>query len=132
MAKVTVQGLKEFRRALKASQDANPRELTKALKVAGAPVVSQARSLAGAASRTGAHAGGFSARAAGAKGSIVNRVPYAGGAEWGARGRWSGFNRYGGRGSRFAGRAVDDKADEVQRIITEELREIITAQGWAT
>ena len=57
-------------------------------------------------------------------------MPYGAGAEYGQRGKWAGFERYGRRGERFATRALETQADEVQRIITEELQELITMNGW--
>lgn len=128
---VQIENLAAFRRDLKAAKDSSPRELAKGIKAAGVPVVDRAKQLAGAASRTGAHAGGFRAATSGARGNIVNRVRYAGGAEWGSRGKWAGFNRYGARGSRFASRALDEKAEDVGRIILEELKRVIELMGWA-
>lgn len=126
---IYITNLAQFRRDLKAAEDASPRELTKAIKAAGVPIVAEAKSSVPVVS--GTLAGGFKASARGATGSLVNRVPYAMGAEFGKRGKWSGFNRYGGT-PRFAFPAVEDKADEVVTIIATQMGDIIALHGWAT
>jgi hypothetical protein len=57
------------------------------------------------------------------------------GAEWGRHGKWSGFSRYpgpepGGTG-RFAWRAVQDRAEQLAGVITEEIRPRLELNGWA-
>ncbi|MGH2692320.1 MAG: hypothetical protein ACRDHM_07420 [Actinomycetota bacterium] len=128
-ATVRVEGLTEFRSALRASIQATPRELTRALKRAGDPILAALRGIP--AHRSGALAGGYRARARGTTAEITNVMPYGAGAEWGARGKWKGFLRYGGPG-RFAARKVDEKAEETMLRVSEELEQVIMIQGWAS
>lgn len=131
---IEIDGLKEFRAALKSSEASLPKELTRALKLAGQPPVRRAADLAprGPSGRLQA---GYTVRTAGAAASIVNKVEYSGGAEWGRFGKWSGFNRYPGTEAagtgRFAWRAVQEKEEEIERIMTDGLSSIIEVQGWA-
>lgn len=127
---VVIVGLNEFRAAIRAASVSAPAELTKALKVAGNPIVKESSQLSPV--RTGRLAGGYLTQVRGTTGNIVNRVPYAAGAEWGQHGKWSGFQKYGGAGSRFAGRAIDDKAEETLLAIYASMSEIATIYGWAT
>lgn len=125
---VYITNLSAFRRDLKAAEDASPRQLTKAIKAAGVPIVAEASRRVPVV--TGTLAAGFKASARGASGSLTNRVPYAMGAEFGTHGKWSGFNRY-GMPPRFAFPAVEAKADEVVTIISHELEMIVRLNGWA-
>jgi hypothetical protein len=59
----------------------------------------------------------------------VSRVPYAGGAEWGERGRWAGFNKYGAT-PRTVWPAIEAQANTVMLIVEYELRNIVEAYGW--
>jgi hypothetical protein len=124
-----IAGLNEFRAALKATALTAPVELTKAIKVAGVPIVQESSQLS--PRRTGALAGGYKTQVRGTVGNIVNRVPYAAGAEWGSHRKWSGFQKYGSPGSRFAGKAIDDKAEDTLLLIYESMRNIATIYGWA-
>lgn len=123
-----IDGLREFRAALKLVSAATARELTKALKAAGVPVTQRAADLA--PKRTGALAAGYRVSVRAPNANVVSAVPYALGAEWGSRGKWSGFLRYGGDG-RFAWRAVQDREAEIAEVLTRGLEEILTIQGWA-
>jgi hypothetical protein len=125
---VVITNLAAFRRDLKAAEDASPRELGKALKAAGGPILSETKGKAPVV--TGTLAGGYKLSVRGTVGSIVNRVPYAMGAEFGTRGKWSGFNRYGGPG-RFAWQAIETKQDEVLTLIVTGMSEIVELYGWA-
>lgn len=127
---VQIVGLREFQAALRTAQARGPTELTKGLKVAGEPIVKEASQLSPV--RTGRLAGGYLTQVRGTTGNIVNRVPYAAGAEWGTHGKWTGFQKYGGRGERFAGKAIDDKAEETLLAIYASMSEIATIYGWAT
>ena len=129
-AGVEVVGLREFRAALKAAEDAIPKELTVALKKAGETVVLPA--VRGrAAVRSGRLRAGYAVRAAGATARLVNREPYGAGAEWGTHKKWKGFMRYGGPG-RFGWKAIEERADQLEEAIYTELQELITVHGWAT
>lgn len=128
-AAVSITNLAEFRRDLKAASSSMPRELTKALRLAGIPVAEEAKSLAPV--RSGALAGGYKVQVSGTIGRIISSVPYAGGAEWGQRGKWKGFMRYGAAGARFAGRAIDDQADRILADVARGLQDIISLHGWA-
>jgi hypothetical protein len=101
-----------------------------ALKAAGEPVIAQAS--AESPQITGALAGSYRASVRGVTGEITSGVPYGAGAEWGARGKWTGFARYGSPGSRFAGRAVQDKEAEIELILERGLRNLFEIHGWAT
>lgn len=126
---VTIQGLTEFRAALRAVNATAARELTKALRAAGAPVLEETRRLAPA--RTGELRAGYKIRVSGPRAFIESAAPHGPGAEWGQSGKWRGFARYGPRGGRFAGKAAETKADEVFDIVTRELSELISIGGWA-
>lgn len=126
---VRITNLREFRRDLRQAIDATPRELSNALKRAGDPIVKRAGQLA--PRRSGRLAKSYRARARGTTGFITSLAPYGAGAEWGVQGRWRGFARHGARGSRFAGRAIDEKADEMLELVFEEIEEIVTIHGWA-
>lgn len=128
---VRIENLRSFQSDLKRAEDASTREMTAALKKAGDPIVQLAGSLS-PRGPTGRLRGSYRAQVRGTTGKIESSVPYGGGAEWGARGKFAGFNRYGAPGTRFAGRAVEEKADEVGDIIMEELKEIVTLHGWAS
>jgi hypothetical protein len=126
---VTITNLAAFRRDLKSAEDASPRELGKALKTAGAPILSEAKGKAPVV--TGTLAGGYKLSVRGTVGSIVNAVPYAMGAEYGSRGKWSGFNKYGPAPGRFAWKAVEDKQEEVLVLIANGMAAIVELHGWA-
>lgn len=128
---IVIPNLPAFRAALKASETGTTKELILALKTAGEPVVKRAGELS-PLGPTGNLKASYKATVRGTKGEVRSGVPYGPGAEWGQRGKWSGFNRYGVRGSRFATRALDEKADEVAEIITTQLNDILTIHGWAT
>lgn len=127
---VVIVGLTEFRAAIRAASYSAPSALTKALKVAGEPIVKESSQLSPV--RSGRLAGGYKTQVRGSVGNIVNRVPYAAGAEWGQHGKWTGFQKYGARGSRFAGQAVDTKAEETMLAIYASMYEIASIYGWAT
>lgn len=129
MKGVEVDGLKEFRAALRASASGSPRQLSSAIRSAGAPIVRRAGDLAPV--RRGLLSRGYTVRVRGTAGDIVSRVPYGAGAEWGRGGKWKGFMKYGLPGYRFAARALDDRADEVAALIEQEMASIVEINGWA-
>lgn len=124
---VVIEGLTGLRRSLREAQGRAPRELTAALKRAGEPIISEASSRM--PRRSGALAGSLTVQVRGTSASIISRVPYGGGAEWGRFGKWAGFARYGSP-PRFVSPALEAKADEVVRLIAEQLEEIVTVEGW--
>lgn len=124
---VVVEGLSEFRRAVRTAAGRFPRELPLALKKAGVPIVAQAAAMA--PRLTGRLASGYKVSVSGTRASVVSSVPYAGGAEWGQFGKWSGFARY-GPAPRFVGAALESREAEVLLIVDLELRDIIEAYGW--
>jgi hypothetical protein len=132
---IVIEGLSEFRAALRAAEEATPRELTAALKAAGLPIVQRAAYFA--PKRTGQLAASYKASATGTRAQIVSKVPYGAGAEWGTHGKWAGFKKYrgapdsGDRG-RFVWRALLELSDEVMDDIANRLEEILTIHGWAT
>lgn len=125
---ITIDNLAAFRRDLNAAEKGAGRELTAALKRAGIPVVARTKGLA--AKDTGRLASGYKVSVRGTNAWMTNTAPYAAGAEWGRRGKWSGFMRYGGPG-RFAARAVDQLDDVIAESIYRELDELVTIKGWA-
>lgn len=125
---VYVQGLTEFRNALKQVSSAAPRELAKGIKVAGEPL--KTATAQKVPRRTGQLAAGYAIQVRATTGSLINKVAYAGGAEWGRRGKWAGFDRY-GVAPRFGGAMLQDRAEEIQDVLTRELEEILTLMGWA-
>ncbi len=126
---IYIANLAQFRAALRAAEAASIKELTIALKAAGTPLTARSSSLAPRVS--GDLSGGYKVSVRATSGYIVNKVPYAAGAEWGQNGKWSGFRKYGASGSRFAARALDEEAELVEQIITKGLNDILTIHGWA-
>lgn len=124
---VVIGGLNEFRAAVRAAAGKYPTEISKALRLAGVPVVAGAAALA--PHRSGALASGYKVSVRGTTASVVSSVPYSGGAEWGTMGKWSGFTRYGST-PRFAGRAVELEETAIALIVQTELSEIVGAYGW--
>ncbi len=133
---VEMPNLPRFMRALREADREIRSEMYRGIVRAARPVVERASQLAPV--RTGRLAAGYYARARSSGGEILNRMPYAAGAEWGLHGKWKGFRRYpafgtgasAGRG-RFAWRAVLEKREEVLRLITEEMQRVIELMGWA-
>lgn len=124
---VVIEGLTEFRAALRAAWGRYPVLLAVALKAAGEPF--RMRSAELTARRTGRLASGYRISVAGTRGSLVSSVPYAGGAVWGRRGKWSGFSRYGSP-PRFAGPALDSSAAQIEELILVGLKDVVEAYGW--
>ncbi len=136
MRGIEITNLRAFRTQLRRAEDATPRELSAAIRKAGAPVVERAAQLA--PRRTGDLSKSYRIRTSGTTGQIYSSVPYGPGAEWGLHGKWRGFRRYPafgtgaatGRG-RFAWRAVVERQEEIAQTIADELREIVELHGWA-
>lgn len=137
---VTVDGLDEFRRALRASGTGLTRELSKGIRAAGKPPLAKAKSYAGAINspRSEGHlAKSYRVSARGTSGHLLSKVPYGAGADWGVYGKWSGFRRYppgpesAGRG-RFVWRAVMDTDREIEEVLTRAIEHLLTIQGWAS
>ena len=122
---VTVEGINEFRAAVRKAAGAAPKEIPLALKRAGVPILAQAAAMA--PHRTGRLAAGYKIAVKGTTASVVSSVPYAGGAEWGQRGKWAGFP---GAPPRYVWPAVESQEATVEAIVEHELLEIITAYGW--
>ncbi|HXF72684.1 MAG TPA: hypothetical protein VNO79_08775 [Actinomycetota bacterium] len=134
---VEIENLGEFRRALRRAQDGAPRQLSAAIRRAGRPLLERAAEVA-PRGPSGKLKRSYRLRVSGTSGRVFSAVPYGAGAEWGLHGKWKGFRRYPafgtgaarGRG-RFAWRAVVERKEEIVAVISEELRQIITIQGWA-
>jgi len=122
---VRVTGINEFRAAVRKAAGAAPREIPLALKRAGVPIIAQAA--ANAPRRSGALAAGYKVAVRGTTASVVSSVPYAGGSEWGSRGKWAGFP---GAPPRYVWPAVESQEAAVEAIVEHELLEIISAYGW--
>lgn len=126
---VQVEGLKELRRNIKRAIAGTPTEITQAIKEAGVPA--RASVAQETARRSGRLAGGWHVSAAGATGSVTNRIPYAGGAVWGRRGKWRGFQQY-GQPPRFGPPGIERAAPEIQAILSRHLETIVTFYGWGS
>lgn len=125
---IVINGLTEFRSAIRTAAARNPVELSAALKKAGFPILMQAR--ANAPRVSGRLSSGYGIGVRGVTATIYSRTPYGGGAEWGERGKWAGWvSRYGPKG-RFAWKAVEQQQSETMMILDRELREIVAAYGW--
>jgi hypothetical protein len=138
-AGIEVVGLNDLRRACRAAGGGLSRQVGKAIRTAGKSPLAKVRVYAGrttSSSRsTGALLKSYKIRASGSSGYLQSTVPYGAGAEWGLYGKWSGFRKYpgiepGGRG-RFAWRAVYESRDEIVKIISTELEDVLRIQGWA-
>jgi hypothetical protein len=127
---VKVEGLKEFRKALRDAEGANPRVLTAALKDAGAILPPKIRS--NAPKKTGALVASIgSAQASGTKGRIPIRAKHAAPVEFSKRGAAAQTltAKYGAP-PRFAYKAVGDASEEIIERLYKGLEDIVTAQGW--
>lgn len=118
-------GLEQFRAALRAAQGAAPTLLTAGLKRAGEPVLRMIQ--ATAPRRTGRLASGYRTSVRGSRASIVSSVPYAGGAEWGARGKWRGFP---GSPPRNVAPTIERNLDLIAEAVLNEMRDVVEAYGW--
>ena len=125
---VTIIGLREFSAAVRLAQGRYPSEVSRALAHAGAPVLARVHAVVPHSS--GALAAGYRISVRGTKAQVVSSVLYAGGAEWGRYGKWSGFLRYGSPG-RFVWSSVEANKERIQAVIAQELAEIVTILGWA-
>jgi hypothetical protein len=126
---VQVEGLREMQRDIRRSVAAYPRVISQAVREAGAPVQREATSIT--VRKTGRLAGGWRVTASGSRGTLTNRVPYAGGAVWGKQGKWKGFQRY-GDAPRFGPEAIERASPEIMRILAENLQVILTFYGWGS
>lgn len=124
---VRIENLAAFRADLRRALGQHPRLLTAGLKRGGIPVLNRTR--ARSPRRTGRLTAGYRISVSGTRGQIVSSTPYAGGAEWGRRGKWRGFVRY-GFAPRIAGRALEESTDELERALFDELEAVVTAYGW--
>lgn len=123
---IVVEGLAEFRRAVRTSIGKTPTLFQAGLKAAGVPILAAAS--ARAPRRTGRLSGSLRTSVRGARADIVSSVPYAGGAEWGRFGKWSGFA---GAPPRFVVPAVESQLDAAAAILMDRLRDMLEIQGWA-
>lgn len=126
---VEIENLAAFRTQLRRAEGATVRDLSSALRAAGKPIVDRTRAVTPTLS--GFLAKSYAVSVRGTTGSIGNKAPYAGGAEWGRHGRWKGFDRYGQAGSRFAARVVDERSDEIAAAVLDGLEDVVTIYGWA-
>ena len=134
---VEITGLREFQADLRRSVAGNARETTAVLKAVGAELAKKTGESVAIQIHVrrpddphpGQLAGSYKAQVRGPVGKIISSAPYGGGAEWGRRGKWKGFFRYGPPG-RFAWKTVDRNAEYIVRAVTEGLRQIITVHGW--
>lgn len=121
--RIEAEGLKELRRDLRKVEQASPRAVSAAVRAAGQAPLRRVRELTPKVK--GTLAGGWRLSAAGPVGALTNRVPYAGGAVWGQRGRWKGFDRY-GPPPRFAGPAIEQTAGQIEAELTKQLAPLLS------
>lgn len=126
---VRIEGLTEFRAALRRAQGAYPRKLTVALKKAGVPIIARARSTMPRVS--GLLSGSLKTSVRGSVANVVSSAPYAGGAEWGQRGKWRGWVDKHGAAPRFVWPAMEALQDETADLILAELKDVVQIYGWA-
>lgn len=128
---VKVEGLKEFRKALKDAEGANPREMTKALKDAGTILPPKIRS--NAPRKTGELAGSVgNVSASGTKGRVPVRAKHSAPVEFSKRGAAARTltSKY-GPPPRFGYKAVADSAGQIEEALFKGLEDIIHIHGWA-
>jgi hypothetical protein len=126
--RITIDGLPELRQAVHIALGRAPRELTVALKKGGEPLIEEAgRRMIPHPRRIAAD---LRALVSGTKGDLVSSIPFAGGAEWGQRGKWAGWVKRYGPPPRFVWPAVEERADEAMEVIARELAEVLTVLGW--
>jgi hypothetical protein len=127
---IKIEGLAQFRADCRRAIGAAPVELSKALRAAGEPIKAEAANLSPRISGDLASSYWISVR--GVTGRIESHAPYGPGAEWGRRGKWSGFAKYGEAGDRFAGRGLETRGGEVEDLLTHGLEDVFRIYGWAT
>lgn len=124
---VRIEGLAEFRQALKQAEGANPSELTKALREAGRILPGKIRPGMGSVS---AHVG--SPTASGKKARIPVRHRASAIAEFSNKGKYGQtMNVRYGRTPRYGYRQVDKNADELSERLNDGMAQIVTIHGWA-
>lgn len=125
---VYIEGLEEFRAAVRRAEVENPRLVSAALKRAGTPLVAASRAKMPALS--GALRKSVKTSVRRTMGMIYSDSPYGGGAEWGIHGKWAGWvSRYG-----FVPRFVYPTVEEMQPITAEliyqGLHDVVSIYGW--
>lgn len=128
-----LEGLTELRAALKEAGPKLTRELSLELRQAAKEVQDEARDKAPV--RSGNLRKGYKAYAKGSKRRVEfgvrNRKPYAAGAEFGQRGKWKGFQKYGPRGNRILFASYDEaKAMQIADDVFDRLARVANARGW--
>lgn len=129
---VRIEGLKEFRKALRASGAAAARELTKALKNAGRGLPPKMRVNAPRNQYGEIAAGVKNVRAAGTKARIPIVHRAAAIAEFSNKGAYGQTMtaRY-GETPRYGYKTVEEEAGTIERDVTNELTDLIGIMGWA-
>lgn len=124
-----IEGLKEFRKALRDSINASPRELTKALKTAGEVLPDKIRQAASFSSQIPASVG--RPRASGTKARIPVKARHALPVEFAKHGRAAATlsARY-GPPPRFGYKALERNAKLIEDRVFDGLKEVITVHGW--
>jgi phage gpG-like protein len=134
---VDLEGMKELRQALKEAEDAMPRELTKALKTAVAPVRDRAAANAmGLPNASGRLAGSLTLFSQARRAGFGSDLPYAGVEEFATtyqRRTPSGGTtqvHLSGAPPRYGYRALDDMGEQVANSIAEAIFEVCRCHGW--
>ena len=131
---VIVRGQEEFMAALHKAQRDAYRQAQQGIRTAGQVVLQATRQNAPVGGGRDPHPGklksSYRVSVRGLYGRIVSSAPYAGGAEWGRKGKWKGFAKYGAPG-RIALKAVEETAGRIAVTITAALKDVIALGGWA-
>jgi hypothetical protein len=126
ISRIEIVNLPEFLSAVDASIIEIPVMTSEGLRATGARVAAAAG--ANAPRLTGELAGGYRVEVNGEEAVVTNAAPYAGGAEWGIHGKWSGFE---GAPPRYAWPAVESLGDEIGDAVLESMTPGLEIGGFA-
>jgi hypothetical protein len=124
---IQIDGLRQFMADARRARSSAGRDISRAIKQAGQPITNRLQGIP--ARRSGALASGYGVRVRRGTGDIVSKVAYGGGAEFGQRGKWSGFMHYGGPG-RFAWKDIEGHQDQIADDIYKGMRDVFEVYGW--
>jgi hypothetical protein len=119
---IEIVNLGEFTAAVRKSIDGVDAALHKGLEAAGKPVLDRARELS-PSSRVAA-AGRL--EVAGVEGQIIFEKDWAEAAEWSRKPGWMAH----GAPGRYGHRALHEKGAEVDKIVDQQMADIVTMYGW--
>jgi hypothetical protein len=119
---IEIVNLGEFTAAVRKAVVGADAALHKGLEAAGKPVLSRAQELS--PSRRVAAAGRL--QVSGAEGQIVFEKDWAEAAEWSRKPGWMAH----GAPGRYGHRALREKGAEVDKLVDQQMAEIVTMYGW--